>query len=41
MGQGVISINKNGIIELTNPAASKLLGLDNLSVGDSFMEKSQ
>mgnify|MGYP002052246647 FL=1 len=39
MGQGVISINKNGIIELTNPAASKLLGLDNLSVGDSFMEK--
>ena len=39
MGQGVISINKNGIIELTNPAASKLLGVDNLSVGDSFMEK--
>ena len=41
MGQGVISINKNGLIELTNPAASKLLGLDNLSVGDSFMKRSQ
>ena len=39
MGQGVISVNKNGFIELINPAAGKLLGIEGLSNGDSFNEK--
>ena len=40
MGQGVISVNKNGFIELINPAAGKLLGIEGLSNGDFLMKRS-